>query len=214
MAVPAPNTVSADIINTELGKSAGSNLQWNFANTRNLAVQTSGTIDAANLSYGIALPAESNTSYNGAGGQIIGGYALDLVVDSIKLGTGANATVRIDLYANGVGWYREFDNGSTLGKVNKTFTWLPSGGTAGNHYINFQRESGDTRTSGDSINTDLILSTDRNWQFTVVQGIPGSTFLDSQGRLILKYSTDAGATKTPYFEREYYISVFAERQDF
>ena len=212
MAVPAPNTVSADIINTELGKSASTELQWNNSNTRNLAVRTSGTIDAANLSYGIALPAESNTSYDGSGSQVIGGDGLDLMVEVLRLGLTANATARIDLYANGVGQYRKIENASTL--VNKVFTWLPSGGTAGNHYINLQRESGDSRTSGDSINTDLILSTSRGWQFTVSQSVTGSTFLDSQGRLILKYSTDAGATKTPYFEREYYISVFAERIDF
>lgn len=213
MAVPTPNTVSAADINTELGKTAGTELQWNFSNTRNLAVMTSGTIDAANLSYGISLPGESGSGrYDGSGVQIIGGDGLDIIVENSRLGQTANATARVDLYANGVGQYREIENSVTL--VTKNFTWLPTGGTAGNHYINFQRESGDSRTSGDSINTDLILSTSRGWQFTVSQSVAGSTFLDSQGRLILKYSTDGGTTKTPYFEREYYISVFAERIDF
>lgn len=207
MPFPTPNTVSAAIINAELGRSGTATLEWNYSNTRNVSIQISGTVDAANLSFGVSTPTEGGASYD----SILNGERLDLEAVSTATSGPTSANVRINLYSNGAGQYRQTENGSVL--FAKTFIWIRSGETVGNYYVQYSND-GPNDPTGDTVNANLQLSTDREFILAASASAPPLGFDNmirtSTGNLIMMYSTDGGTTKTIYFTRPVYLYAEAE----
>lgn len=207
MPVPTPDQVAASDVNTELGKS-GTELQYNWANTRNIACVsvTSGTeIQSANLNYGLRFPRESTgLGYNTT--------RTASVVSVVTVVGAANSSAFMALYANGTGYfYKEETNVGRTGI--RSFTWLQSGGTNSNYYVNFSIDSGTgSPTSLTGANVDTVLSGTALLQMSVTRGTVGVNQSIRSGNAIFLFSTDGGSNKTEYFRRPITLDCTAERQ--
>jgi len=200
MAKPTPDQVSAANLNSELNKTSGSQISFGASNTRNIAYVTTGqAVTGTLLSYGLDLPGNVYNSNNKA---YLSAYRI-----------GGTAIANLVMWSNGTGQYLMSGTGETS---NKRFTWIQSGGTNSNYYANmnviFQQGDGAANGIGavsDVTNTDLPLSTTRSWR-VVATAVSGTIrFNTVRANLILKFSTDGGATKEEYFRRlvEYYVEA-------
>jgi hypothetical protein len=213
MPTPTPDQITMTQVNTELGRT-GLATNFNLANTRNLAnITTSGSkIQAANLSFGLDLPKAATGSNYGTNNILVLSY-----MNSVT-GKASNGTVRILFNTDGSGAYQSL--GTDAGTItNRNITWKPSLSTAGDHWIQVKVDSAivggapgaGSGCFGNAANTDTRLNAQGLFQVTVLRATVGIGDLTVSGNVILKYSTDGGATKEEYFRRPYVIFAGAER---
>jgi hypothetical protein len=197
--MPAPSLTKSSDINTELGKGSTTILRLGDANTRNLATKSSGAISFGNCRWGINFPGGDFTLGSFGGGIYVQTYdfndSLSISASDIKTTydsfSSAQAATAIRLFANGT--LRLEVGSSSYATAFHHKLWLTSGVNS-NYTAQFQVTSG-ALTSGDSSNTDLVLSSDRAWFVTTstLLGTGGdqSETLTASGNLIIK---DSGGT--------------------
>lgn len=150
-------------------------------------VPTSGTMNmlqflgAAIVTLSVNLP-----QYNPSGGY-------DVVLSStdyrdISDPFDSQASALIALYSNGAGLYRTMN--SNIGDTDYTFTWLTSG-SASSAYAFMDTLSGDAADGTSSaINTSLVLSTTRAWQWTAT--VPSSGDVSKVATTTLRIKNSSG----------------------
>lgn len=206
--MPNPSETKASDINTELGKTSTSLLNMNDANTRNLAVKSSGAIKYGDCRWGINFPARE-----------ISVFSVDTVYDTddrllgednatgiFGVDTELYARVGMNFYSNGV--FRLFcerdANGYNVGFQHFHRTWLTSGNNT-DYTVQLQVSTG-SWTSGDATGTDLAMSTTRQYQLQAYVAGPAGSDLGKAvtGNVIIKSSG------TELFRRPYSFGVSAE----
>lgn len=197
--MPIPSQTTATQINNELGKSSSSILRLNDANTRNLAVKSSGAIKFGDCRWGINIPGgvcdniERVINYN---------FNSELNIQASQFSlydppsSSASATAAIYFRSNGQ--MSIIVNGGAGDQNIFNRTWLTSG-NAGDYTIQLQKISG-TTPGGSAVNTDLVLSTTRSWSLSSSIGPPGPGIDNKSlsGNLILKDSSGTLITR-PFF---------------
>jgi len=194
--MPTASQVSAQNINSEIGYGSTASVNLNETRVRNLACDSSGEINFAQCRWGINFPGGLH-QFGIRTKQYDTTSALDLYDNVVIAADGVStATASVSLYIN--------DNGTMIvyTPTGVTNTWLTSG-SAGDYYAQMSKTSGND-PSGDAINTDLVLSTTRYWEWTVTVG-PGYGYVTKSfsGNLIIK---DSGILIT----RPFGIDITAE----
>jgi len=197
--MPIPSETTASQINSELGKTSSAILKLNDANTRNLAVKSSGAIKFGDCRWGINIPGgicdniERVINYNVDSELNIQASQFSMYDPPFS---SAYASAAIYFRSNGQMSIIVIGDAGDQNIFNRT--WLTSG-SAGDYTIQLQKTSGNT-PGGDSVNTDLALSTTRSWTLTSFIEPPGPGIDDKtlSGNLILK---DSGGTliTRPFF---------------
>lgn len=194
--MPTASQVSAQNINSEIGYGSTASVNLNETRVRNLACDSSGEINFAQCRWGINFPGGYH-AYGSRTKQYDTTSSLDLYNESSIIYDGFSTTsASVSLYLNNNGTMIVYTPSGV------TNTWLTSG-SAGDYYAQLSKTSGND-PSGSAINTDLVLSTTRYWEWTVSAG-PGfaSVSKSFSGNLIIK---DSGTLIT----RPFTISVLAE----
>lgn len=191
-------STSINNVNSEVGYSATAQTSFNDTRVRRLANRITGssTIGMDNMRFGLQLP--QITYINNT-------YANTVYLAATDVGSGyAIAYAGVQLSSNGTGQYYTYsESRSPQFIIEKSFTWLTSG-SAGDYTGQYLKVSGDSPTG--TINTDLVLSTSRGWQFEIANFTPG-TNLDTlgEGTIIIKRSGVIG----PYRKFEFYVNGVA-----
>jgi len=194
--MPTASQVSAQDINSEIGYTSTQSVNLNETRVRNLACDSSGEINFAQCRWGINFPGGAH-ALGARTKQYDTTSSLDLY-DNALIGYDGVSTVTasVSLYLNSGGTMVVYTPGGV------TNTWLTSG-SAGDYYAQLSKTSG-TDPTGSAINTDLVLSTTRYWEWTVTVG-PGYGYNTKSfsGNLIIK---DSGTLIT----RPFTVEIIAE----
>jgi hypothetical protein len=182
--MPAPSATTAQNINTEIGYSSTASVNLNETRVRNLAAKSSGAISYGDCRWGINFPAVGHV--NNVGSEtFISDYAntstLSVLHTDVASGS-STATVSLELLSGGT--FR-----TVAGSFTRDSTWLTSG-AAGDYTARLDLDSGSNTPTGSATGTDLALSSNRTWSFTVSTG-PGTSIASATGNLIIK---DGGGT--------------------
>lgn len=185
-------------INLELGLAATATSSLNDAGFRTLAGVSSGAISMSDF-YG-----KSNVSYSAALNDYNAGtYNVDLYRGVYAASGSPYATVGVTLYSDGTARY--FYQSSTTATTNFTsFTWKTGGGTTGDYYGRFTITSGSPNDSSSASDTDLLLSTTREWKCKAQAPYTNSDdFYVVIGTLIIKNPSGTTlASKTVYMSTD------------
>jgi len=195
--MPTASQVSAQDINSEIVYTSTQSVNLNETRVRNLACDSSGEITFAQCRWGINFPGGLH-EYGVRTKQYNTTSSLDLY-DSVAIGHDGVSTVTASVTL-------QLNNNGTMQVYTPTVvtnTWLTSG-SAGDYYAQMSKTSGDNNTGGSALNTDLVLSTTRYWEWTVTAG-PGYGTVSKtfSGNLIIK---DSGTLIT----RPFTVEVAAE----
>ena len=147
-------------INLELGRSATATSNLNETALRSLAgVTTPGSTISMSDFYG-----KSNVSYSAAlNNYNAGTYNIDLYRGIYASSGSPFAIVGVTLYSDGTARY--FYGDTNTATTNFTsFTWKTGGGSTGDYYGRFTVSSGTPNDSSSASDTDLLLSTTREWK--------------------------------------------------
>jgi hypothetical protein len=195
--MPAPSTVSAQDINTEIGYSTTASVNLNETRARNLACRSSGVISYGDCRWGINFRGGSATllsfDKDYATTNELSAFAFDAELAPYF----AQASCELTFYANGQ--MRVVVSEAAFASSYNS-TWLTSG-SAGDYTVQVTVSSGswDTGTTG----SDLAMNSNRSWSMSV--STSGSyTAQDATGNIIIK---DGGGT---LITRPYYFLAAAE----
>lgn len=190
-------TTSINNVNNEVGYSGTATTQFNDTRVRRLANKITGgaTIAMSDMRFGIQVPLVSYTDSF---------FANTAALNATDANFGfAEAYVEIDLNSTGSGSYFTYTSSGGLVSA-KSFTWLNIG-SAGDYDCQFSVESGNAPNEGDSVNTQLSLSTSRFWRWRVTRSTVGVNTRNGTGTLYIYRSGVIG----PF--RRFDIVSYAER---
>lgn len=195
--MPAPSTVTAQNINSEIGYTSTQSVNLNETRARNLACRSSGQISYGDCRWGI--------NFRGGGASLLSfdkQYNVNnelnaFTFDGILPPGPASAFVQLRFRANGQTTITVEEGGL---QSNYNNTWLTSG-AAGDYTVQVTVSSGswDVGTTG----SDLAMSSDRTWNMSVSTN---GSFVSKEavGNIIIK---DSGGT---LITRPYYFIASAE----
>lgn len=203
--MPNPSQVSAQNINTELGVGTTTTLSLGNNWVRNVTTQTTGSVDYGKARWGINFPGGALISggdyfktYGGGLGNLPNTYFYMLASD-VGFGTASSNTI-LTLYSNGV-MKLEVNTLSSATQNVHHVTWLTSG--VNSDYTAQLKVNDAVAIGGAALNTDLVLSTTREWSSGAASGGgAASNYADCE--LIIK---DSGGT---LISRPIYFESFAE----
>lgn len=201
--MPNPSTVSAQDVSTELGKSTTTPLELNWANTRNVAVKSSGEISYGDCRWGINFPGGSiiYSSLDPSGAGYGKNYDLNANLDLSGYATGFGSQIaycNVLVHSNGTLELRAAGGDVVV----ETRTWLTSGVNTDYtaQLILYDSAAG---IGPSASNTDLALSTTRHWSIISASG-GGTASNYANSRLVIK---SAGTT---LINRAVNFTAFAE----
>jgi len=216
MATVTPSQVSAANVNAELNVSSTLTMSLSNNWVKNVAAipTSTTTLNYGRLRWGINFPgiqpdpaaggfgySDANTPYRLANSANI----LYSVIAVQSTGS-VTANARIQINSNGILKY--IIGSATSGNPGggtadiRTRTWLTSG-TNSDYTANLVITTGSFDAGSSASNTDLLLSTTRNWTVTVVRASPGASSQLCSGVMIIKNDG------VEIFRRPWRISVSA-----
>ena len=200
--MPAPATVSAQNINSEIGYTSTQSVNLNETRVRNLACDASGETNFAFCRWGINWRGGSATGFAFSKQydttSALNAYATDFVFSPAT----ATSACALILFASGTMRVR-----ITQGGVSTTWdsTWLTSG--VNSNYTAQLTVSSGAWTSG-TTGTDLNLNTDRTWEIVTTRTTNGFSSSTVAGNIIIKDTDGFWGT---LLTRPYSFTADAER---
>lgn len=198
--MPSPSQVSAQNINTELGVGTTTTLSLGNNWVRNVTTQTTGSVDYGKARWGINFPGGRlindlgySKTYGGGQANLPNTYFYMFAYDAgFSL---ASSNTILTVYSNGV--MKLEANGSTTATNVHHVTWLTSG--VNSDYTAQLKVNDAVAIGGAALNTDLALSTTREWSSGAASG-GGTASNYANCELIIKDSGGTLISRPIYFE--------------